>query len=1348
MGTNVQDVAARAKQLISERKYQEAVRACRRVLLSKPNEVSVRLLLAQALLALNRHDEVRIEMQALTRKQPDVAAAHRLLAEAYMRGGEKEAAENALKRALQLDAADEDATDLMDELDEVEETPPPETIDRWFTNEPATVETPMAPPSSQESPPATQPSTDHSPTIQLDPEFEREASKEHVAKKKVRTPKATMMGMGAIAPPAAAPPVAPPPKARIPSAPPPAKLPEQALPPPSGEIPAAATRVKRGPKRTMLGMPAALPTPSPTPLQEDETGELDSSALELVAEDVLKKDSTTELQASDLAPAGILDGATDNLSTQELSLIETDGTSELSASDLALGEIDPYEDLAEGLPPLEGEATVARSSTGADLEEFTDEATRQAKARPPMPAPAVPMPAPAVPMPAPPGNPNPFEAYPDELEGEPTHARPAAIEDDSFDDMPTMARDRAEMDFEDTHGARPSKIKDSDSVEDLATTTARPIVAEFPDDVVDTGLPPLPPLAGEATVARDVSAPRPAQQVGRPTTGKVPTGFAPSAAPTKPPQPPPAKKKPRKKTLANRIAEVRDKVPMIDRVGELPLAGRIALAGIPVLIVALLIVMVKVWSSSQAETAIQAAVDQASSDGLVASVETANELDAEENSDDPEAVARRARLYAMAVLEHGYENDDSQTTARQLAANLLTQLEGEENTNQADQVAAQIYLALEAGDVERANILADRVQPLGGELAYAKALVYYAQGELGPAADLLNNLEPAARYTGLLARIRAEQGQVDQAGALLEPFPEASPVRALALAQVNRFGSDSVFLSTTTALMDTELLSRASPHQRSWALLLNAEARARDGQRDAIEVAASSEATRPRGDERFVLRLATLYRELGAFDRAANALRLLPEKPARAEARVLVQAEVQLAVRDLAEVARILDSAGESPQTQYLRGRLAEEQGRREEAEAFYTTAAQDAGRFVASKTRLGGMALRAGDAPVAITHLEAAVERAPTNLDVVSLLAEAYVAKPDLDAAVALLENARTRGLDSPRLLVVGARVDLARGEAQSALTTLTSLEAQFGQDAVFLATLGEAARRAGDSARAGQAFERALNVDARNRMALMGTAEIALAATDVEGANGAVARAREAGVEGNALRLLEGRLLVLQGAGAEAVVKLRRLAGRFAGRGRRRRFRLNSNDPIVLTAYGVALAQAESDRNAKTALQRAIRVDSNQIEAQLALATVHTRQGDLNDAGEAAAAAQQIVERQSLGPQYEARVIATRGRILYEANNLRQARELAQQAIAKDDRCTLGHLLNALLDDAEGRSPVTSLRRALEGRHPIPEVLGQLTLLDRGNPDRCDFARRYLEAAPSGIDAADARAVRGRCN
>ena len=140
MGSSVQDVTARAKQLISERKYRDAVRACRRVLLSKPDAVPVRLLLAQALLALGRHDEVRIEMLALSKKAPDVGAAWRLLGEAYIRGGQPDAAAEALREALKLDPADDEARDLLEEVGEVDAPPKMETIDRWFGGEPTHAE--------------------------------------------------------------------------------------------------------------------------------------------------------------------------------------------------------------------------------------------------------------------------------------------------------------------------------------------------------------------------------------------------------------------------------------------------------------------------------------------------------------------------------------------------------------------------------------------------------------------------------------------------------------------------------------------------------------------------------------------------------------------------------------------------------------------------------------------------------------------------------------------------------------------------------------------------------------------------------------------------------------------------------------------------------------------------------------------------------------------------------------------------------------------------------------------------------------------------------------------------------
>ncbi|MBX3246581.1 MAG: tetratricopeptide repeat protein, partial [Myxococcales bacterium] len=233
MGPNVQDAAARAKQLISERKYQDAVRACRRVLLSRPDEASMRVLLAQALLALGRHDEVRVEMQALLKKSPDVGAAHRLLGEALLRGGKKQQAIAALKEALRLDPDDDEARDLLDESgDVVEEMAPLETIERWFPEEPTRVETPDAP-----SAPATRGLDEGLASIELAPDFEAEVTQtnEHRSPPDKRGTKSTLLGLPPVLPPSALPPA----PRSSPNAVPAPPAPSVPPPPPGGGLPSA-----------------------------------------------------------------------------------------------------------------------------------------------------------------------------------------------------------------------------------------------------------------------------------------------------------------------------------------------------------------------------------------------------------------------------------------------------------------------------------------------------------------------------------------------------------------------------------------------------------------------------------------------------------------------------------------------------------------------------------------------------------------------------------------------------------------------------------------------------------------------------------------------------------------------------------------------------------------------------------------------------------------------------------------------------------------------------------------------------------------------------------------------------
>ncbi|HJL17221.1 MAG TPA: tetratricopeptide repeat protein, partial [Sandaracinaceae bacterium LLY-WYZ-13_1] len=174
MGAASQELTERAKLLISERKYQEAVRACRRALLSKPDQVEIRLLLGEALLALERYDEVRVEMMALARKVPDRADVYRVLGEAYLRDGRPNQATEALRKALELDPSDEVAQELIGEAAD-ENAPISTTIERWFADEAEpTVET-ESPTWEEEhtgpvpsAKPAT-PAEPSEPSVQIDP---------------------------------------------------------------------------------------------------------------------------------------------------------------------------------------------------------------------------------------------------------------------------------------------------------------------------------------------------------------------------------------------------------------------------------------------------------------------------------------------------------------------------------------------------------------------------------------------------------------------------------------------------------------------------------------------------------------------------------------------------------------------------------------------------------------------------------------------------------------------------------------------------------------------------------------------------------------------------------------------------------------------------------------------------------------------------------------------------------------------------------------------------------------------------------------------------------------------------
>jgi tetratricopeptide (TPR) repeat protein len=184
---------AEPKRLIAERRYGEAIVTCRKMLVTDKDRPDINLLLGQALLAEERFDDARVEMLALVRAHPELGSAHRLLGEAHLRTGHKERADEALRRALELEPDDETARELLDELSE-ERFPVAQTIERWFgEDETRTVETELpafeeehtpvpgrvlAQPAREISIPATSaPPIVFEPSIQIDPGLTAEVAR-------------------------------------------------------------------------------------------------------------------------------------------------------------------------------------------------------------------------------------------------------------------------------------------------------------------------------------------------------------------------------------------------------------------------------------------------------------------------------------------------------------------------------------------------------------------------------------------------------------------------------------------------------------------------------------------------------------------------------------------------------------------------------------------------------------------------------------------------------------------------------------------------------------------------------------------------------------------------------------------------------------------------------------------------------------------------------------------------------------------------------------------------------------------------------------------------------------------
>ncbi|MBX3252345.1 MAG: hypothetical protein KF901_34545, partial [Myxococcales bacterium] len=716
------------------------------------------------------------------------------------------------------------------------------------------------------------------------------------------------------------------------------------------------------------------------------------------------------------------------------------------------------------------------------------------------------------------------------LAGEPTRARPPVLDGVSHDgdlfeaglrqpawetpsDLeaePTQARATTDFDDETTkgQGAHGAGAQVRPSGTDLELTSPRQPVAGFPSDEVDTG---LPPLEGEATLAKPLVDPNEAATHQRPAAPVVPpSGFAPSASP-QPSGPhaaaplgghaPPAAvagPTPSSTSAARPSAKSGETTAPVSAIGaapgrtvrlgrwSLPLPVAVALLGVPVLVLVVVVAGVRWYLASQAEEAIAAAAEAASRDGVPASLRRALELDAEQSSESDAAIARRARLYAMAVLDHGFEETER---TRALLGSL-----SDPAASTPDALVARTYLALEGArfdDAEQTALLLDATT-LGGEAGHARALVALTRGELEraevEARAVAERLPGAPRYVAQHARVLAALGRAPDAQERLGTIPngERSPVVALARATAHlAAGAPEAALDALTSF-ESELVGASSARQRAHAARLRLIALVALGRSDEARTQlATVLPQRPAHDESFALDLVQAQVTLGDLDGAQALVAALPEAVAQRERRASVLAEVHLAAGDLAGVEAALRDMGESPRASYLRGRLTEAQGQLDVAKRHYQAAAEHASQRVAATSRLAAIALREGREAAVIELLEPLMPQARADAEVVSTLAQAYLASERAADAERVLSVALAERPDSTDLLLAKAEVDLARGETGAALAALEALLPRVETSPRAHATLGEAARREGRNARAAAAFARALELDPRQRVA-----------------------------------------------------------------------------------------------------------------------------------------------------------------------------------------------------------------------------------------------------------------------
>lgn len=1330
MEASTEQLGAEAKRLIAERRYDEAVRVCRRALLGSPDHVALRLLLGEALLAQEKYDQTRVEMIALTRRHPEEASAHRILGEAYLRVGQMDKAREALEQAsVRGDAA---AADLLQEA-AGEAFVQSSTIERWFgADEPKTIETELPPIEEEATPPprrAPQGPLEMEPSIQIDPAFAQEVSRAVVGK--VDDPAGDTLTSG--------------PDVTQPMPPMPA-MPDLQVAPPEGlkallakarpsDVPAAAKKAAFVvPAPTRVGEPTA---PSPKPASPE-------GMTSVARPGAVQKPSPWQKSAppSAGAPSGLkratLQGTPSPLSKTSLVGAKPADPAKNAAAASAFGAS------TRKKPTLLGAPSPFGSSPSAPV-----------------------APPPAAPPPSATDDPDDLLRTSElrlEDSTNPERALPPSNEEDEEDLTEVMRRGAVAPApvAPPPPGARPKKA--------TLVGVAPPAAALRPGPAHAAPPPPAPPPPA-APPRRASVRPAPPSPSVRPPPAVMPyvqpdvpsvqvraSAYPPAVSPA--PRPPPAMHPaphhaPPAPPMARPAPSAVQTGAQTRRMEEQPTdpMKRARMASMETtaarrtkrsnaivliassLVLALVLVLGGVWFVRRQNTrALAESVERASDEGRRTDI--ADVLARLEGDDSPEAIALRSRMLAVRALELGIgDTADAEIELGQLdtAGGAIL-----------DARIARALVVLARGQADQAATLLSGVEGSGVTLAealHAQALSLEALGQLADArtaAVQAATLRPTgSRHAALVARLDLALGDTQGAvAALAIPSADASPLVHLVRGRIALAAGDADRAQAESAEVLGTLLDAASPHDVAAAHVLRARAAILSGDRAAARAALdAADPLRSPADEGAALDIAEGYLDAGAVDAATRVLGTLPVQTTHAARRASAIVRAAIATHDVARADAALAALAPGATTDFLRAQVRDAQGQGDEARMLYERAAADPALAQAARTREGEMLVRMGRAADARRVLDQVLRAAPTDAHVAEIFVRIALASGDVAGAEAALGPALAAHPESVALRGAHARIALHRGHAAEAMTELQAVAAAVPADRELQEALAEAALASGDRAVASTAFESALRIEP-TASAHLGLAAVLADEGRFDDALAHVTSAEAMGA-GSAVEVshVRARIDVLRGLGASALPAIRAATD------------ASSRDPVLWAARAMLEAQAEQFHDADDSVTRALRYDANQPEALLVRALLAIEDGDLSGAARAVDRAERSARTHGLPPSFGARVAAIRGRLRFEAGDEPGAERLGREALGLDPRSGFAHLLLADVAIATHGDPVPELRAASEGTGAPPEAVGRLAMRLRTGAEACTLARAYVERAPTGYDRDEVDDVLRHC-